>query len=168
MQSLFSTIQINGFKNLLRWDLFCRLNTALQVYIRIYFNVKVVQKVRIQDLYSAWKVHGTVSTDFSFHPLPTYLLDPFGICAIYFDLKVLPKLRILLCHPAGGRRTSLLHQGAESHGTRLVRQQRHRSATLHVRCTENKTCSFGLDDFKVAWQRMITKIIRNPSIDHTI
>ena len=82
----------------------------------------------------------------------------FGICDIYFDRKVLSKLRILLCHPAGGRRASLLHQGAESHGTRLVRQQRHRSAPLHVRCTENKTCSFRLDDFKVAWQRMIKKM----------
>ena len=39
-------------------------------------------------IYSSWKVHGTVPTYwFTRDPLPNL---PFGICAIYFDLKVYP------------------------------------------------------------------------------
>ena len=156
MQSLFYTIQINGFKTLLD-------GTSTQLSTEHSFaslpqNLFQGQgRTKSQDSRPVQYLKSTWHSPYRFFISPFTNL-PFGICAIYFDLKVLPKLRILLCHPAGGRRTSLLHQGAESHGTRLVRQQRHRSAPLHVRCTENKTCSFGLDDFKVAWQRMIKKM----------
>ena len=76
MQSLFYTIQINGFKTLLDgtfhatvdWTQLCKLTSEFISRSRSY------KKVRIQDLYSTWKVHGTVPTDFSFHPLPTFLL----------------------------------------------------------------------------------------------